>query len=216
VWREIFMNSNSLHRRQRERLRHRDEILQVALELFSEKGYHNVSMEEIARKSEFGTGTLYTFFSNKEELYKTMALEKGEQFHSSLISAMNIEGDEYKKIRSFVDTYVKLFAENVSLARIYLAERRGWTFNIKAGLDDSIRVLYEDLLERMSEIFASGIEKKIFKKHDPYMLAVAIDGITSSFLLHSVHGTMDKHTFDADMILDIFFAKIHQSESAGE
>jgi hypothetical protein len=68
----------------------------------------------------------------------------------------------------------------------------------------------------MSEILARGIERKIFKRYDPYLLAVAIDGITSSFLLHSVHGNTDKHPFDTDMILDMFFAKIHQSKSTGD
>ncbi len=53
----------------------------MALKLFSEKGFHNVSMHEIAEKSEFAVGTLYKFFSNKEELYKALILEKAEKFH---------------------------------------------------------------------------------------------------------------------------------------
>ena len=33
-------------------------MLASALDLFSERGYHNVSMNEIAQKSEFAVGTL--------------------------------------------------------------------------------------------------------------------------------------------------------------
>jgi len=43
------MQGEKLSRREREKLRQRQEILDAALELFSEKGYHNVSMHEIAR-----------------------------------------------------------------------------------------------------------------------------------------------------------------------
>jgi len=37
-------------RREREKLRQREEMLAVALNLFSKKGYHNVSMHEVAEK----------------------------------------------------------------------------------------------------------------------------------------------------------------------
>ena len=55
----------NLPRRERGRLLQRREILDAALKLFSEKGYHNVSIHEIAKEAEFGIGTLYKFFANK-------------------------------------------------------------------------------------------------------------------------------------------------------
>ena len=53
------MPSETLPRREREKMRQRKEMLDAALDLFSEKGYHNASMQEIAHKSEFAIGTLY-------------------------------------------------------------------------------------------------------------------------------------------------------------
>jgi hypothetical protein len=64
-----------LPRRERENLRQRGEILDGALRLFSEKGYHNVSMHEIAKEAEFGIGTIYKFFANKEDLHKILIME---------------------------------------------------------------------------------------------------------------------------------------------
>ena len=58
------MKQIKLSRREREKLRHRKEMLDAALKLFSEKGFHNVSMHEIAQKAEFAIGTLYKFFKN--------------------------------------------------------------------------------------------------------------------------------------------------------
>ena len=40
-----------LSRRERERLQHKREIMDAALRLFSERGYHNVSMEELAKEA---------------------------------------------------------------------------------------------------------------------------------------------------------------------
>ncbi len=62
------MEVERLTRKEREKLSHRSQILADALELFKEKGYHNVSMHEIATKAEFSIGTLYKYFKNKEDL----------------------------------------------------------------------------------------------------------------------------------------------------
>jgi len=201
------MEVKGLSRRERERLRHRKEILEGALELFSERGYHNVSMEEIARRSEFGVGTLYTFFHNKEELYKEMVLEKVEEFHSSLMEALNISGSEYKKIRNFVESVIRVFMKNLKFVKIYLTETRGIPFKLKAGLDKKIKAQYEDILRKLAEIFAEGIKRKVFRKIDPYLLAVALDGITSSFLIQHLEHP-NKHPFDTDLILTILLENV--------
>src|SRR5660397_90232 len=57
------MEGRELPRREREKLAQRQEMLAAALDLFSKKGYRNVSMHEIAEKAEFAVGTLYKFLS---------------------------------------------------------------------------------------------------------------------------------------------------------
>lgn len=78
----------NLPRRERKNLHQRAEILQTALRLFSEKGYHNVSMHDIAKEAEFGMGTLYKYFNNKEELYKALINEAAEKWRHALIQAL--------------------------------------------------------------------------------------------------------------------------------
>ena len=83
----------TLPRREREKLRQRDELLAAALELFSEKGYHNVSMHEIAQRAEFAVGTVYKFFKNKEDLYKALITGKVVEYHRVLKEALNQQKD---------------------------------------------------------------------------------------------------------------------------
>lgn len=200
-----------LSRKEREYLRRRREILQTALKLFSEKGFHNVSMHEIAEKSEFSVGTLYKFFSNKEELYKALLLEKAEEFHSALMAALETPGDEFTRIKAFVETKTKVFLDNLDYVRLYLAETRGASFNIKAGLDTKIRERYESVLRKTGAVFKGGIKKKIFKKYDPYLLAVALDGISNAFLFEHLERP-GEHPFDADLIVNIFLQQIYKQE----
>jgi AcrR family transcriptional regulator len=196
-----------LTRREREKMARRDEIFVTALDLFSEKGYHNVSMHEIARKAEFAIGTLYKFFENKESLYKALVLEQVEKFHNALVQAIEEPGDEIEKLRNYVKAKSEVFTANVKMIRFYFSETRGASFNIKAGLDSEIREQYSNFLGMLASVFASGMKKKRFKKiSDPYHLAVAIDSITNAFLFLWLEAP-DRHPYpeDPDVILNILF-----------
>jgi TetR/AcrR family transcriptional regulator len=194
-----------LTRKERERIARRGEILVAALDLFSEKGYHNVSMHEIAGKAEFAIGTLYKFFENKESLYKSLLLDQVEKFHNALTQAIEGPGDEIEKLRNYVKAKSEVFTANVKMIRFYFSETRGASFNIKAGLDSEIREQYVNFLSMLASVFASGMKKKRFKKiSDPYHLAVALDSITNAFLFLWLEAP-DRHPYpeDPDVILNI-------------
>jgi TetR/AcrR family transcriptional regulator len=201
------MEAKRLPRREREKLRQRQEMLAAALALFSEKGYHNVSMQEIAKRAEFAIGTLYKFFQNKEDLYKALILEQSEKFHTALMHVVEEPSDEVEKLRSYVRTKGELFREHLPFIRLYFAENRGASFNLKAGMDDEVRKLYYAFLRELGLVFESGIRKKRFKKiADPYYLAVALDSIVNAFLLLWLESP-ERHPYpqNPDAILNIFF-----------
>lgn len=201
------MKGGKLSRRERERLRQRQEMLAAALELFSEKGYHHVSMQEIAKKAEFAVGTLYKFFRNKEDLYKSLIADLADRFHETLTRAIEKADDEIEKLRNYVKAKKEVFAANISVIRLYFAETRGASFNIKAGLDREIRERYEQFLHTLASVFESGIKKKRFRKiAEPYQLAVALDSLCNAFLLLWLEAP-DDHPFpeDPDVILNILF-----------
>ena len=99
-----MMTDQKLPRREREKLQQRREMLAAALDLFSQKGYHNVSIQEIAEKAEFAIGTLYKFFQSKEDLYKAMVLEQCDQFEEAFLAAMAQPEDEVEKLRNYIRT----------------------------------------------------------------------------------------------------------------
>jgi len=201
------MENSSLPRREREKLRQRQDMLAAALQLFSEKGYHNVSMHEIAQNSEFAIGTLYKFFKNKEDLYKALILEQVEKFEEALTKAIEEPDDEVEKLRNYVRTKGQMFRDNISMVRLYFAETRGASFNITAGLDREIRDRYGPFLETLASIFKSGIDRKRFVKiADPYHLAVAIESLTNGFLFLWLESP-ERYPYpeDPDIILNILF-----------
>lgn len=56
-----------LSRRERERRLRREAILEAAMAEFAEKGYSRAKLDDIARRAEFGKGTLYNYFRGGKE-----------------------------------------------------------------------------------------------------------------------------------------------------
>ncbi|MBW2057380.1 MAG: TetR/AcrR family transcriptional regulator [Deltaproteobacteria bacterium] len=201
------MQNEELPRRERERLAHRREILAAALELFSEKGYHNVSMREIAEKSEFAVGTIYKFFNDKEDLYKSLMIDQADAFHDTLTRAIQEPADEVEKLRNYVKAKRSCFMDNLSVIRLYFAETRGASFNIRGGLDSKIRERYDGFLHILASVFESGIKRRRFKRTaDPYHLAIALDSLSNAFLFLWLEAP-EHHPYpeDPDVILNILF-----------
>ncbi len=201
------MSPPKLSRREREKLRQRGEILEAAFELFAEKGYHNVCMHEIAEKSEFAIGTLYKFFQNKEDLYKALILEKRDIFDGALRQALKASHDEIKQLRNYVRKKTELFREHIAFIRLYLAESRGASFNLKSDLHDEIRRGYRDLLASLAGVFASGISQGRFNPiATPHRLALALDSTINAFFLFWIEDPENYPCPDEpDAVLDIFF-----------
>jgi TetR/AcrR family transcriptional regulator len=202
------MQAMKMPRREKEKLRQRQEMLAAALGLFSEKGYHSVSMHEISEKAEFAIGTLYKFFKNKEELYKTLVLELADKFHATLTKAVLEPDDEVERLRNYVRAKGELFRANVAMIRLYFAETRGASFNVMAGLAPQIREQYGQFLQTtLASVFERGMKGKRFKKiADPYHLAIALDSLTNAFLFLWLEAP-ERHPYpeEPDMILEILF-----------
>jgi len=201
------MEVRALPRREREKLTQRQEMLAAALDLFSKRGYRNVSMQEIAGKAEFAIGTLYKFFRSKEDLYKALITERANTFDEALKLAIGEPDQEIEKLRNYVKAKGELFRSNVSMIRLYFAETQGASFNIKAGLDSGLRERYVNFLILLTSVFKSGMKRKRFRKiADPYSLAVALDSITNAFLLLWLEEP-ERHPYpeDPDDILNLLF-----------
>jgi len=207
------MQTKKLPRREREKLRRRQEMLVTARDLFSQKGYHSVSMHEIAEKAEFAIGTLYKFFDNKEDLYKALVLEEYNHFEDAMTRAINEPDDEVEQLRNYIRARGERFRKNLPFIRIFVAESRGASFNIKAGLNGELRQRHLTFLKKVAFIFESGIKNKRFRPiADPFRLAIAFDSVLDAYLfLWLDEPEIHPYPEDPNDILDIFIKGLLKS-----
>jgi AcrR family transcriptional regulator len=69
----------------------RDELLDVAIEVLSEKGYRAASMLEVARRAAASKETLYAWFGDKRGLFEAVIRRNAEAVQAVL--ARHLEGD---------------------------------------------------------------------------------------------------------------------------
>ena len=72
------MSVDNVHRslREKQRQERQELILQAAEQVFTEKGYYDISLDEIARRVGIGTATIYSHFSSKEDLMVAAIFER--------------------------------------------------------------------------------------------------------------------------------------------
>jgi len=150
--------------------------------LFSEKGYHNVSMQQIAKQAEFGVGTIYKFFANKQDLYRVLIMETAEKWQHAVFQVLEQDCSPFRAIQDYIAIQNELFFENLPVVRLYYSEIKGAYFNVRSGFDRELLKFREERIQKLASVFETGIEESIFRDLDPYHMALALHGIIDAFL----------------------------------
>lgn len=133
----------------------REEILQVSLHLFAERGFHGTSMRDIAREADIGEGLIYHYFASKRDLFRAIIEE-----HSflpllrtlpDLAQQLDLRGLLIVLARGFFD----VLKQNTELVRVLLQEVQVFPEEKEAfftdAVNESITALAQILDERMSD-----------------------------------------------------------------
>lgn len=196
-------------RREREKLERREQVLESALSLFSERGYHDVSMQEIAQAAEFAIGTLYTFFESKDALYSALLKTYSDKFHLGLTEALEGRGKAIERIEAVARAQCRLFTESAPVVRLYLAETRGANSSVTARLEGELRELHEGYLEKLADAFAEATAEGDVVEADSSALAFAFDSMINAFMFEHVRsspGTPCEPKIQT--LMDIFFGPV--------
>ena len=80
----------------------REKILDAAAILFSRKSYHEVMVDDVAKHAQIAKGTVYNYFSSKEELYFSIMRLRMEKLTNSLKEKVKSEMSSVESLHSFV------------------------------------------------------------------------------------------------------------------
>ena len=100
----------------------RKKIFEAALQVFAERGFHNATMDEIAQASQVAKGTLYRYFSSKEDLLEQLLRTTSRELVVRFAEAFGTEGDILQQIETFIRSWLVFIEENHVLYRLVQVE----------------------------------------------------------------------------------------------
>ena len=184
-------------------------LIEVARELFARSGKKEVTMNDIAEASKKGRRTLYTYFNNKEEIYKAVINKELEQVLDRLylVSAQQVAPDVKltNHILTHLDAIKFVVTRNGSL--------RGDFFHDIYEVERTRRKVDVKEIALIKEILVEGIESKIFKRMDPNLSAMiifyAIKGLEVPYIRQNISEEFDRNK---NTIVDFVFQGIKKSK----
>ena len=159
-------------RKQRERQSHKQAVMEAALSLFAEKGYHEVSMQEIAEQSEFSVGTLYNLFGNKDGLFEELIESAARLILEEVLAVLNAPGTEEQRLRAFLQQQPRVMEGQARFIKLYVSVmgQKGSKFAKNRTKDE----VHEVIVARIAHLLESGIKKNCFRAVHPLITAKAI------------------------------------------
>ncbi len=156
-----------------------DEILEVAFELFSSKDYADVSMKEIARRTNSSHSLIYYYYKNKDEIFYSSVRYAIKKATKAYTDVNIVEFDPRQAIDKWLDINVKYSDSLKRLCKIMLehSDRREGSPTV----EKDIRYFYKFETTLLADSIRRGVKDGVFRCDDPEQFAAfistGIDGI---------------------------------------
>jgi AcrR family transcriptional regulator len=152
-----------LERRGKEKDSRKKLILKSARTLFFKKGFNNVTVDEIAKSSELGKGSIYIYFNSKEEIYAQILLNDIEDFNQQVYVLLNKKKIAADLLVEFSNIYVDFFFNDGELFRILMTYMlQPAKMNLTEKLNSQILTANARSIDVIGKILKLGVSSKEF------------------------------------------------------
>jgi len=167
----------------------RDRILRAAGEVFASRGFNGSRIADIADRAVIGKGTVYEYFSSKEDLFFAVFERLIDEMYTAMDSgiASRKAGESVHTLRNYAITGMTFFDQARELTPLWLEY---WAASSAKGLKRRFRDEFRKVYRRFRELIARTIDKGIkvgeFRKDvKPREVAAAFVGIFDGLILQS-------------------------------
>ncbi|PWA12299.1 TetR family transcriptional regulator [Pueribacillus theae] len=136
------------------------QIIDAAVEVIAENGFHQAQVSKIAKKAKVADGTIYLYFKNKEDILISVFREKMGLFVSCIEEAMGDKETVEDKLLALIETYFKNLSENYHWAIVTQLELRQTDKRLRGKIGEILK----DLLILLDTIIDEGKLQGVFKQ----------------------------------------------------
>lgn len=182
----------------------RERILRAATEVFARSGYFNAKVSEIAKTAGVADGTIYLYFTGKEDLLITIFREGTRAFLDSLRGQLAQISRPEERLRRTIRHHLETLGQDREIAVVFQVELR---HSLKFMTLFSHAEL-ADYLNLLRELVEEGQNAGVFRRSiHPQLAAKAIFGIldemvTSWILSEKEYTLVEQSDPVADLVLN--------------
>lgn len=143
------------------------QIVDAATKSFSLFGYKATTMDQVAKLANVGKGTIYTFFSNKEELFDEIAFSLMNEMKGRAEEAISPNVTFSENVHNALFSMLEYRKEHKLTIKLYQEAREMGT----PAVSDALHKLELMVVEFLSERISRAIESKAIKPCNPEMTA---------------------------------------------
>jgi AcrR family transcriptional regulator len=151
----------------------RIKILEAAAQIFSEKGYHAASMQDIARAVNLQKASLYHHISGKQEILLELLDQGLDILIERIAEVVLLPKPPEEKLHLAIQVYLQSLIDQRDLAAVLLFEHRSLNAELKSRhvpRRDRFEGLWRGLIE-------DGVAVGVFDCDDPAQAARALLGV---------------------------------------
>lgn len=186
----------------------REQILQAVLELFMEEGLNGMKVSTIAKKADVGKGTVYEYFSSKEDMFLG-AVEYGIGLLGTMVNE-KLEGSETFRERFDIlsDCIIDVAKNGPFMSFMSDAPNMPFSIDTIGKLKNILNGAMVNFLTILTEILDLGASEGLIKPNSTLYQKKSILIIMTNLTMQSIHSgdedILELKNFYYDTCLKLF------------
>ena len=188
-------------------------IINSALKLFSQKGFHGTTMAEVANECGIAVGSIYHYFQGKDHLYHSVLEDKCNEILDRLKKAVNPNRSIRENFKDLVALQNRLLERNEGFFRLYLSSKNLPVLEeVRERLGTRSDIIYKRFLLFYTELMELGISRGELRDESPQRLAQAYLGLVNTFFFEWLRGNIENLAEVEEFAVSLFLDGAHREE----
>lgn len=194
--------------REQNRAAYRDAILEAAERVFAERGFSGARMSDVAAEAGMATGTLYNYFENKDEIFRSLIHAHGEHLMRRMAALHEEETDPRARIEAMVRACFAYLEQHQAAYAVFVELGGVSESSLGRFCGSEITAHYGEYVSLFTRAIADAARAGCVRRDVPAhelssFLTGAMNGVVRMWLILDI----DSRLVDrADLVTELFFS----------
>jgi TetR/AcrR family transcriptional regulator len=155
-------------RKEREKQKRRDDILDAAEKVFFTRGIENSTMDDVAEEAELSKGTLYLYFKSKEEIHWEISQRHMDKIQNDMEKACDKSKNAVENLLAIAEVFIDHFNKEHAVAHSILFFQSSDLSKLNLNQDQICKAFLEDSpIHLVQKLVEEGIREGLIRDDIP-------------------------------------------------